>query len=396
MSQTYDAIIIGAGVMGASLAFHLSQRGIKTVVLERKTVASGATGHSSGLVRMHYDLQVESQLAFESYKYFSNWKEKVGGDTSTALSTSCGFIRTGFLQIEPRANEDKMRGNVENQKKLGINTSMISANEVKEIAPDFTTDDFDFAAYEPDSGYADATLTTNSFLEAAKKKSATLIQDCEVTGIQVSGGKVIGVNTTKGDFSAPIVINAAGNWGAQIGKMVGLDIPMVTWTHDVAFLVRPKGLRSFPAFIDDSIAMYGRPEGSSLVLAAMEEDSFRNEEPGTESQKTSPEFMERLIEKICQRIPKMEESGVHSTHVGRDGLPPDQRAIFGPAGPDGFYLACGLSGTGFKTSPIAGCALTEWILDGKPKSVDISSFNFERFANGKLLKGEHDYGNIWK
>src|SRR5687767_2230863 len=228
MAQSYDAIIIGAGVMGASLAFHLSQRGLKAVVLERKTVASGATGHSSGLVRMHYDLQVESQLAFESYKYFSNWREKVGGD--------CGFIRTGFLQIEPRANEEKLRGNVENQKKLGINTLMISANEVKEIAPDFTTDDFDFAAYEPDSGYADATLTTNSFLDAAKQKGAALIQDCEVTGIQVSAEKVSGVHTNKGDFSSPIVINAAGNWGSQIGRMVGLDIPMVIWTHDVAFL----------------------------------------------------------------------------------------------------------------------------------------------------------------
>lgn len=388
MSQSYDAIIIGAGVMGASLAFHLSERRLKPVVLERKTVASGATGHSSGLVRMHYDLQVESQLAFESYKYFSNWKEKVGGD--------CGFIRTGFLQIEPRTNEEKLRGNVENQKKLGINTLMISANEVKEIAPDFTTDDFDYAAYEPDSGYADATLTTNSFLEAAKKNGATLIQDCEVTAIHSSGGKIMGVSTTKGEFSAPIVINAAGNWGSQVGKMVGLDIPMVIWTHDVAFLVRPKSLGSFPAFIDDSISMYGRPEGTSLVLAAMEEDSFRDEEPGAESQKTSADFMEHLIEKICQRIPKMEESGVHSTHVGRDGLPPDQRAIFGPAGPDGFYLATGLSGTGFKISPIAGRAMAEWILDGKPTSVDITPFAFGRFEKGALLKGENDYGNIWK
>jgi glycine/D-amino acid oxidase-like deaminating enzyme len=142
--------------------------------------------------------------------------------------------------------------------------------------------------------------------------------------------------------------------------------------------------------------MYGRPEGKSLVLAAMEEDSFRNEEPGAESQKTSADFIDHLIDKICQRIPKMEESGLHSTHVGRDGLPPDQRAIFGPAGPEGFYLATGLSGTGFKISPMAGRAMTEWILDGKPTSVDITSFGFDRFAKGALLKGENDYGNIWK
>jgi len=160
MTQTYDAIVIGAGVMGASIAFHLAERGQKVAILERRNVASGATGHSSGLVRMHYDLAVESELVFKSYKdYFSNWKERVGGE--------CGFQQTGFLLIAKRENEDKLRGNVTNQQKIGINTSVITADEVKRLFPDLVTDHFDFAAYEPDSGYADATLTTNSFIEVA-------------------------------------------------------------------------------------------------------------------------------------------------------------------------------------------------------------------------------------
>ena len=207
MNATYDAVVIGAGVMGASIAFHLAERGLKTAILERKVTASGATGHSSGLVRMHYDLAAESELTFKSYKlYFSNWKERIGGD--------CGFQRTGFMQIAKREHEDKLRGNVANQQRIGINTSVISANDVKKLVPDFLTDQFDFAAYEPDSGYADATLTTNSFIEAAKRFGATLIQNCEVTAIHSSAGRVISVSTTRGEFAAPIVVNAAGAWAA--------------------------------------------------------------------------------------------------------------------------------------------------------------------------------------
>jgi sarcosine oxidase subunit beta len=389
MTQTYDAIIIGAGVIGASLAFHLAERGLKTAILERKVSASGATGHSSGLVRMHYDLAAESELTFVSYKnYFSNWRERVGGD--------CGFINTGFLQIAKREHEDKLRGNVANQQRIGINTSVISAAEVKELFPDLITDHFDFAAYEPDSGYADATLTTNSFLEAAKRNGAALVQNCEVTAIRTSGGRVTGVSTTKGDFDAPIVINAAGAWAKQVASLADIDVPLETWTHDVAFLHRPPSLGKFPAAIDDVINCYFRPEGSALILAAGEDESLRGEPPDAEDQTPTLTFLEKLIDAMIQRIPKIEESGLHSIHVGRDGITPDQRAIYGASGLDGFYLACGLSGTGFKTSPAAGASLVELILDGVPKTVDITPFRFERFAEGKLIEGEYGYGHIWK
>jgi sarcosine oxidase subunit beta len=389
MTQTYDAIVIGAGVMGASLAFHLAERGLKTAILERRVSASGATGHSSGLVRMHYDLAAESELTFVSYRnYFNQWRERVGGD--------CGFMNTGFMQIAKRAHEDKLRGNVANQQRIGINTSVISAAEVKKLFPDLVTDHFDFAAYEPDSGYADATLTTNSFLECAKRNGATLLQNCEVTAIQASGGRVTGVSTTKGDFDAPIVVNAAGAWAKHVAALAGIEVPLETWTHDVAFLHRPRTLGRFPAVIDDIINCYFRPEGSSLILAAGEDESLRGEPPDAEDQTPSPTFLEKLIDQMIQRIPKIEESGLHSIHVGRDGITPDQRAIYGGSGLDGFYLACGLSGTGFKTSPAAGASLTELILDGAPKTVDITPFRFERFAEGKLIEGEYGYGHIWK
>jgi sarcosine oxidase, subunit beta len=389
MTQTYDAIIIGAGVMGASLAFHLAERGLKPAILERKVTASGATGHSSGLVRMHYDLAAESELTFISYKnYFSQWKERVGGD--------CGFMNTGFMQIAKPEHEDKLRGNVANQQRIGINTSVISAAEVKKLFPDLVTDHFNFAAYEPDSGYADATLTTNSFLEFAKRNGATLVQNCEVTAIHTSGGRVTGVSTTRGDFDAPIIIDAAGAWAKQVASLAGIEVPLETWTHDVAFLHRPPSLGKFPAAIDDIINCYYRPEGSALILAAGEDESLRGEPPEAEDQTPTPTFLEKLIDQMVKRIPKIEESGLHSIHVGRDGITPDQRAIYSASGLDGFYLACGLSGTGFKTSPAAGASLVELILDGAPKTVDITPFRFERFAEGQLLEGEFGYGHIWK
>ena len=389
MTQTYDAIVIGAGVMGASVAFHLAERGLSVAILERKVTASGATGHSSGLVRMHYGLAAESELTFKSYQlYFNNWKERVGGD--------CGFQQTGFMQIAKREHEDKLRGNVANQQKIGINTSVISVDEVRKLFPDLRAEHFDYAAYEPDSGYADATLTTNAFIEGAKRHGATLLQNCEVTAIRSGGGKVVGVDTTKGAFDAPVVVNASGAWARQVASLAGIDVPLVTWTHDVAFLHRPPTLGRIPAVIDDVINCYFRPDGSALILAAGEDESLRGEAPDAEDQTPTPTFLDKLIDQMVQRIPKIEESGLHSIHVGRDGITPDQRAIYSGTDLGGFFLACGLSGTGFKTSPAAGASMAELILDGTPKTVDITPFRFSRFAEGKLLEGEFGYGNIWK
>ncbi len=388
MPQSFDAIIIGGGVMGASLAFHLAERGLKCAVLERHAIASGSTGHSSGLIRMHYDLAVESELAFASFAYFARWPERVGGE--------CGFVKTGFLQIARREHEDRLRGNVRLQQRIGINTALMSAAEVKTRWPDLVTDDFDWAAYEPDSGHADATLATGSFLESARRNGAAVIQNCEVTAVRVTGGRVAGVGTVRGEFAAPIVVNAAGPWAARVARLAGLEIPIETWTHDVASLYRPPGLGALPVVIDDATATYFRPEGETLLLAAGDDETLRQDSPDEESQTPTPTFLDKLIDNLCRRVPKLEESGLQSIHVGRDGITPDQRPILGPAGPPGFYLACGLSGTGFKISPAAGACLAEVILDGRARTVDIQPFRFERFAEGQLLKGEFEYGSPWR
>ncbi len=386
MANTADAIIIGAGVHGASLAFHLAERGVEAVVLEKNIIGAGATGRSSGLVRMHYDVRQDSELAWVSFGYFRNWAERVGGDS--------GFTRTGFIQIVARENEGALRRNTAMHQEVGIASFLISAEDVKRLAPSFMTDDFDLAAYEPESGYADPSATTASLINAAKEKRARIVQDCTVTGLIIEGGKVKGVNTSQGDFFAPVVVNAAGAWADKLNALASLDMPYTTWRHDTMFVGRPKEMGpSHPMVIDFPNELYFRPETGGLTLVGLEDGNPLGESPEGDTDHAQKGFVERAIERICLRVPVMEKGYLHTAHGGYDGLTPDQHPLIGQAGPDGFYLQCGMSGTGFKIAPAVGLCMSELILDGEAKTVDLSIYRPQRFAEGKEIKG--NYESIW-
>ena len=389
MTETADVILIGGGVHGASLAFHLAKRGLKPVVLEKNFIASGATGRSSGLVRMHYDLEPESRLAWESFKYFNNWAEVVGGD--------CGFTRTGFLQFVRSEYNDQLRANVAMHQRIGIPSLLITVDDAQRLAPMFYLGDVEMAAFEPESGYADPSSTTKSLLDFARQLSGRLVQDCRVTGILVDKDRISGVRTSQGDFSAPVVVNTSGPWAAAINQMVGLDLPITTWQHDTMFIRRPKEFGpSHPTVIDFPNNMYFRPETGGLTLVGLEDANPFGESPDGDSEHAKPGFVERAIDRICKRIPGMDHGSLHSAHGGYDGITPDQRAILGQAGPQGFYLACGFSGTGFKIGPAVGKCMEELIVDGQAHTVDIHPFRANRFSEGKLLAGENAYENIWR
>ena len=386
MTHTADVIIIGGGVHGASLAFHLAQRGRKPLVLEKKFIAAGATGRSSGLVRMHYDTELDSRLAWESFRYFRNWKEIVGGE--------CGFTRTGFIQLVSPKHEAALKTNVIMHQQIGIPSLLITADDVKRLAPTMQTDDFTCAAYEPESGYAMPSDTAAAFMNAARDKGARLIQGCTVTGVTLSGGKVTGVTTDQGHYSAPVVVNCAGAWADTLNKMVGLDLPYTTWRHDTMMVMRPGVIGpSHPTVIDFAREMYFRPEGP-LTLVGLEDGNPLGESPDNSTNYAQSGFVERAIDRLCLRMPVMEQGGLHSAHGGYDGLTPDQHPILGAAGPEGFYLDCGHSGTGFKTSPAIGLCMSELILDGVAKTVDITPLSPDRFATGQLIKGNYDA--IWR
>jgi len=261
----------------------------------------------------------------------------------------------------------------------------------------FHTENIELAAYEPESGYADPSSSTNTFLDAAWRGGATLIQDCEVVEILTRGDQVKGVRTNQGDFSAPIVVNAAGAWAKKIGALVGSDLPIDTWRHDTMFIRRPKELKAeHPTAIDFPNSMYFRPETGGLSLVGLEDNNPIGESPDGDCDHAMPGFVDRAIDRICKRIPGMDKGSLHSAHGGYDCITPDQRAILGPVGPEGFYLVCGFSGTGFKIAPAVGVCMSELIVNGQSKTADISPFNPERFSWGEMLTGKHAYDSIWR
>jgi sarcosine oxidase subunit beta len=391
MSESADVIVVGAGVQGASLAFHLARRGAQVLVVERESVAAGATGRSSGFVRMHYDLESDVRLAWASLPYFQSWQDRVGaGD--------CGFVRTGFMQVMPDALADRVRLNVEMQQRIGVNTQIADPAEIARLLPGAVTDDIGVAAYEPESGYADPYGTAAGFLAAARQHGARLIQGCRVSAVAADGDTVVGVETDRGRFDAPVVVAVAGAWAAGLAQTVGVDVPVEPWRHDTAFFGLPTGRGpDFPIVIDELNQVYFRPEGRDMMLVGLEAGNVVGGSPDRPLTTPRQASVEDMVTRVCARIPWMADGTLRTAHGGQDGITTaDQRPILGRAGPDGFYLACGFSGTGFKTAPAVGACMAELILDGRAATVDISGYSLERFAAGRLLVGEHPYGNLWR
>ena len=391
MTDTADVIVIGAGVQGASLAFHLASRGASVVVVERSTVAAGATGRSSGLVRVHYELLAEAKLAWAAQDWFRRWAERVGGE--------CGFTVTGFLWIEPTANRARLASNSAAHRALGVDSSIVEADDIRRIAPGLDVGD-EVAAYEPASGYADPSMTAGSLIAAAKARGARLVQGAEVTAIRQAGGRVTGVTTTKGPFDADVVVNAAGAWAKRVGDLAGMDLPIRVWRHDTGYLGVPGSVpRPIPVVIDNPNGMYFRPEGSDMVLVGLEDDNQIGGSPDRDTADARPDFEERAAERMVRRVPSLIDGDVRASHSGQDGLTPDQRPFLGAvgaAGPGGFLLDCGHSGTGFKTAPAIGLGLAELIVDGAARSVDLSPFAYQRHLDGRPLVGEHGEEVLWR
>jgi sarcosine oxidase subunit beta len=389
VTETADVVVIGAGVQGASLAFHLARRGASVVVVERSSVAAGATGRSSGFVRMHYDVEAESRLAWASLPWFLEWDARVGAG-------SCDFVQTGFVQLVPPDLTDALRANVAMHRRVGIDASLIGPEDVARLLPGVVTDDVEVAAYEPLSGYADPTATASGFLAAARRDGARYLGGAPAR-IVVERDRVVAVETEAGRIATRIAVVAAGAWAGEVAATAGVAVPVEAWRHDTAYFGLPEGRGSrFPIVIDQSHEVYFRPEGRDLMLVGLESGNTIGGSPDRPQEEMTAATLDAMVDAICARLPWMEAGTLRTTHGGQDGITPDQHAILGAAGPDGLYLDCGHSGTGFKTAPAVGLCLSELILDGAARTVDISAFALDRFAAGRPIEPEHAYGPLWR
>ncbi len=381
----FDFVIVGAGVMGASIAFQLAKRNAgRIAVVDKDTVGQGASGRSSALVRMHYSFAPEVKLALKSLEMFQRWEELVGERGV--------FRRTGFVQLVPPREMASLKANVKMQKECGVNVELISCDELKKLQPEWNLDDEPGVAYEPDSGYGDGSVVANDFLAAARKLGVEYLPKTEVARLLVNGRKVEGVETSRGTIHAPMVLVTTGQWSRKLLQTAGADLPIETELHYVAILRNAADMQGGGmACIDSSYTVYFRADGTDKTLIG---DFYgkRGVDPENFPRHVQPEWFEEIVARAAKRMPKLQNAEIMKGITGVYDVSPDARPILGElAAAQGLYVACGFTGMGFKLSPAIGVVMSELVLEGAARTVDITAFRPSRFAEGKLITPEFEY-----
>jgi glycine/D-amino acid oxidase-like deaminating enzyme len=385
LPKTADIVILGAGVMGASIAFHLAKRTAgKIVVIDKDHVGRGGSGRSSALIRMHYSFPPEVQLALISLRMFQSWQEIVGqpGD----------FRKTGFVRIVHPNETERLKQNVAMQRELGAKVDLIGKAQLHELEPDWNVDEVELAAYEPDSGYGDGAGVAGDFLSAARDMGASYHPRTQAMAFAVDGGRIRGVITDQGTITAPIVIAATGPWTRPLFQHAGYDLPIESEYHQVAILRNAPDMKGGGcACIDSVTATYFRSDAHDKFLVG---DFYgkRPVDPDNFPQGTSDEGLEEIMDRACRRIPKLARAEVMRGVTGVYDMTPDSRPLLGEVpGVSGLHVCAGFSGMGFKISPAIGLVMSELVLDGQASAVDISAFRPSRFAESQPIKAEYEY-----
>ena len=385
--RSYDALIIGAGIMGCSSAFELASRDLSVAVLEKAAIGSGSTGKSSAIIRQHYSNELTARMALYSLRVFQNFHEVVGGDA--------GFRRTGFLVLTPEKDLQGLRANVALQRSVGIQTELIDAAELRHRWPYLETGDLVAAAYEEEAGYADPNLTLQGYVEAARVQGTAIHLDTQVTGLRFAAGKIQGVETTRGAFAAPVVINCAGPWGARVARMAGVQAPIDPCRVQVAFFRRPPAFEpDHPVVADFNHAVYWRPETGGLTLVGLIDPSEQEAvvEPDNYREAVDFEFVADAGERLVSRFPAMEQGQGASGFAALYAITPDWHPFIDevPQG-SGFYLCAGFSGHGFKLGPAVGRMVADMVLGQTTEGMDRRLFRLSRLKEDDPLRGRYEY-----
>ena len=386
MTQTADVVIIGGGVTGCSIAYHLVRRGIgNVVVVEKSFLASGATGKSSACIRQHYTTPETCRMVLQALRFFESFAEHTGGRTAS-------FTRVGYLLGVDDRLRVPMEKSVALQQSMGIDTRLITPAEMREIEPRLRVDDFVAGCYEPEAGYADPSQTTQGLAAAAREGGARIMEQAEVLGLTLASGRVTGVRTSRGDIDAPVVINAAGTWGDRIGRMAGVEIPITVCRHKINFFTRPAGATDPHPLVYDFVKnIYTRPETGGLTLVGPldPEELDDRADPDRYQEGVSFEETAEAMERAMHRFPVMEHGEVARGYAGCFDVTPDWHPVLDESPVTGFYLAVGFSGHGFKLSPAVGHMVARLVVDGKQPGDDVHAFRLSRFAEGKPIRGTY-------
>ncbi|MCM3874232.1 MAG: FAD-binding oxidoreductase [Pyrinomonadaceae bacterium] len=381
MTETADVVIIGSGIVGSSVAYHLAEAGCANVlVVEREAhQGKGSTGKSMGGVRAQFATPVNIQMSIYSIDFFANFDEVVG---YPADYRAHGYL---FCATEER-HLNYLKANRERQLALGLKqVELVSRDDIARFVPQLRVDDVLGGTYCPTDGFVDPHSVMMGFMLKARESGVRLWLDTPVTAIDVENGQVTGIMTKRGRVATPVIVNAAGPWAAEVARMAGVELPVEPLRRQLvpteAFDQLPK---RFPMVIDMSTGFHFRREGAGILLAwndPEETAGFKTDFDAT--------FVEKILTRAADRVPVLADAAVNPRRAwaGLYEMTPDHHAIFGAA-PEvrGLYFANGFSGHGVMHSPASGRITADLILRGKSDVIDASQLRVERFAQGQLLE----------
>lgn len=383
MLQKADAVVVGGGIMGASVAHFLARKGIgKVALLEKRTLAAVSTGHSAAVVRTFYSNPLTIKLAKRALEMFGNDRDALGGD--------CGFRSIGYLCLLGAHTREAGREVLRCLRAQHVDAKEISPDEVRGLLPQISLDSVVGGIYEPQSGYADPVKTTRSLVEGAKARGLDACEGVGVVGIRLEGNRVAGVETEQGVIETRLVVNAAGPWGRHLGLSAGLNYS-IRWSRECDMVLRlPSGFGTFPLISDTNFRVYFRPEGDHEVLIGL---GWPKEIEPLDIDAYDPRLdaatRERIERGVFQRVPAFREADYVRGWTSLYTITDDWHPVVGPEPElEGYYACFGGSGHGFKLGPSLGEALSDMILGNTPE-IDIHAFRPGRFMEGE------NFSSVW-
>ena len=375
MAETADIVVVGAGIVGCSLAYHLALQGARrVVVLEKDLICSGSTGRSAGGIRQQFATEVNIRLSLESLRMFARMPEELGIDP--------GFRQVGYLFMATTPAELSLfRSNAELQRRFGVVVEIVSPEQIRELVPFVHLDGIIGGAHCPTDGYAAPYEVTMGYAAAARRLGVKILEQRPLTGIRQRGGVVEGVETSAGPIQAPVIVCAAGASSGLVGEMAALEVPVKPFrrqlftTHPI-----PEFAEEPPLTIDYHRNWYFRGELKGCLF------SGPKDEESTFNTNVDWDHLAESVSAALVRLPILESAEINRGWAGLYEITPDNNPILGGV-PElsGFYLATGFSGHGFMHGPVAGKLIAELILTGAT-AIDIGPLSIERFRTGKVLE----------
>jgi sarcosine oxidase subunit beta len=368
VKSTADVVIIGGGIQGISLAYHLAQQGLSDVcLLEMKALGSGSSGRSATMTAhslVTQDCLPLTQISFTALMRFRD-----------ALDADPGYKPIGFLVLADEQDVSGMRRHHALLQVKGVESHLLDREAVSHLTPGLNLEDIEIGLYTPHDGEVDAHSIMMAYARHARRRGVTFLEGVEATGLEIKGGRVVGVRTTSGLIATNCVVNAAGFRARQVAAWADVDLPITNFKRHI-FITGPMPAYAdpIPFTYDLKAGWYMRREGPGLLIGmgAVESDE--------EDPQVDRSFLDQVVEHSMHRAPPLAEAGIKNGWAGLRPLTPDDNPILGQAPHlDGFFNDCGWGGHGIMHAPAGGMLLAELIVHGETTLADVHPFRVERF-----------------